>query len=417
MKQDLMASEDAKRVQERKAVEGSQALQRHKRETTTLRTAEQTADERLQDLKAQLEQLRPGDGQLDAFKEVVESLKGSVEHYRTQMTELRNKKDETALQNAGTKRALDTAEAALKEKQAEIAKAQDRVQKYATGRQNTLRHKNEADATRNDAKSELERLRETVAELQALLATDTETARGISERIPVPANETKESLFKKHDQLKKRWEETKARIGGSEADLKTALVLATKRVTSFDKKFKMETAHRDMLHSALMSRRERWKRFRTAISVRARSNFMSLLAERRFRGNMVIDHRSRQLQLLVEPDPSRKARSAGSKTTALSGGERSFTTLCMLLALWDAMGSPIRCLDEFDVYMDAANRDMSMKMLIEAAKSSVGRQYVFITPQAMNNAEADSAVRCIRLEDPERGQSTLTQGRAAITRG
>jgi structural maintenance of chromosomes protein 6 len=36
----------------------------------------------------------------------------------------------------------------------------------------------------------------------------------------------------------------------------------------------------------------------------------------------------------------------GHKSKSLSGGEKSFSTICMLLALWDAMGSKIRCLDE-----------------------------------------------------------------------
>ena len=38
----------------------------------------------------------------------------------------------------------------------------------------------------------------------------------------------------------------------------------------------------------------------------------------------------------------------------------------LLLAIWDAMGSPLRCLDEFDVFMDNVNRAISTNMLVSS---------------------------------------------------
>ncbi len=80
----------------------------------------------------------------------------------------------------------------------------------------------------------------------------------------------------------------------------------------------------------------------------------------------------------VEPDETRDGR--GRQTKTLSGGEKSFSTICLLLSLWEAMGSPIRCLDELwadtapvfvpmtngssDVFMDNVNRDVSMRMMV-----------------------------------------------------
>lgn len=58
------------------------------------------------------------------------------------------------------------------------------------------------------------------------------------------------------------------------------------------------------------------------------------------------------LCLLVQVQPSKTAGTEGAKDLrSLSGGERSFSTVCFILALWDAMESPFRCLDEFDVFM------------------------------------------------------------------
>ena len=41
-----------------------------------------------------------------------------------------------------------------------------------------------------------------------------------------------------------------------------------------------------------------------------------------------------------------KSGNAVKDTRALSGGEKSFSTACFLLSLWDCIGCPIRCLGE-----------------------------------------------------------------------
>ena len=33
------------------------------------------------------------------------------------------------------------------------------------------------------------------------------------------------------------------------------------------------------------------------------------------------------------------------------GGEKSYSTICFILAIWEAMETPFRCLDEFDIFM------------------------------------------------------------------
>jgi chromosome segregation ATPase len=81
-------------------------------------------------------------------------------------------------------------------------------------------------------------------------------------------------------------------------------------------------------------------------------------------------------------DASNKDDGGVRDTSTLSGGERSFTTLALLLALGEAVECPFRgklvyaslvpfsqelsfpcllVLDEFDVFMDAANRKVVLK--------------------------------------------------------
>ena len=74
---------------------------------------------------------------------------------------------------------------------------------------------------------------------------------------------------------------------------------------------------------------------------------------------------------------------ATKNISTLSGGERSFSTVSFIMALWEAVESPFRCLDEFDVFMDLMNRKISMQLMLEEAKSQGRRQFIFFTPQNM----------------------------------
>jgi structural maintenance of chromosomes protein 6 len=99
------------------------------------------------------------------------------------------------------------------------------------------------------------------------------------------------------------------------------------------------------LNNSLKNRRDRWRKFRMLIKARSRIQFNYLLSNRNFRGTLLIDSEAKLLDIKVEPDIT-KTSSEGRQTKTLSGGEKSFSTICLLLALWEAMGSPIRCLDE-----------------------------------------------------------------------
>lgn len=67
-----------------------------------------------------------------------------------------------------------------------------------------------------------------------------------------------------------------------------------------------------------------------------------------YQGTVVIDHVNKVLDLHVS---ARDDKKAGNDTRSLSGGERSYSTVAFILALWDCIQLPFYFLDEFDVFM------------------------------------------------------------------
>jgi structural maintenance of chromosomes protein 6 len=169
----------------------------------------------------------------------------------------------------------------------------------------------------------------------------------------------------------------------------------------------------DDMKIALEKRQRQWEDLRSGIAKRSNQDFAACLLARDYRGCLEYDHKNRTLTINVHIDKIEQNYIDHNGNTELSkrdikqlsGGEKSFGTTCFLLSLWDAMGCPIRCLDEFDVYMDAVNRRLVVEMLINNAKNS-GTQFILITPVSVRNfLESDDQdnVHMVVLRDPQRG--------------
>ncbi|XP_014328190.1 structural maintenance of chromosomes protein 6 [Xiphophorus maculatus] len=144
---------------------------------------------------------------------------------------------------------------------------------------------------------------------------------------------------------------------------------------------------------------------RKFLSARCKYYFNSMLAQRGYSGSMTFDHKNETLTISVQPGQGNKADLSDMRS--LSGGERSFSTVCFVLSLWAITESPFRCLDEFDVYMDMVNRRISMDMMLKVAASQRYRQFIFLTPQYMSSLPVSKTIRILRLKDPDRGQNNF----------
>lgn len=165
------------------------------------------------------------------------------------------------------------------------------------------------------------------------------------------------------------------------------------------------------MQAALAYRRERWRAFRDGIATRSNAHFMWYLTHRAFTGRLDFDHVAKQLRVAVFTNERLSAAaSSTADSKSLSGGEKSFSTVCLLLALWESVQTPFKCLDEFDVFMDSVNRTNAIDMILRYARKH-RTQHIFISPLGFRLGErkglSSADFRILRLKAPERGQTTI----------
>ncbi|XP_008289482.1 structural maintenance of chromosomes protein 6 [Stegastes partitus] len=162
----------------------------------------------------------------------------------------------------------------------------------------------------------------------------------------------------------------------------------------------------DQLDNIVSDRQNRYKIMRRSLSVRCKLYFNNFLIKMNCCGSMIFDHNNETLAISVKP-PGREEDPVSDVRT-LSGGERSFSTVCFMLSLWEITESPFRCLDEFDVYMDMHNRRICLDLLLELSERQHLRQFIFITPLTTSHLPKSSLVKIHQLQDPEREQRQNT---------
>ncbi|XP_041828358.1 structural maintenance of chromosomes protein 6 [Melanotaenia boesemani] len=159
----------------------------------------------------------------------------------------------------------------------------------------------------------------------------------------------------------------------------------------------------DCLDKIITDRQNRYKIMRRSLSVRCKLYFNNFLIKMKCCGSMIFDHNNETLSISVKPPG--KEKEGASDMRLLSGGERSFSTVCFMLSLWEITESPFRCLDEFDVYMDMHNRRICLDLLLELSERQHRRQFIFITPLNTRDLPKTNLIKIHQLQNPQREAS------------
>jgi chromosome segregation ATPase len=132
---------------------------------------------------------------------------------------------------------------------------------------------------------------------------------------------------------------------------------------------------------------DRWRTFRSMRkSIAKQTNFMfqGYMGKRGYSGKLHLNHDQETLKITVNVGDGKSGSAKTGKVRdmkSLSGGERSLSTLCFVLSLGTNCESPFRASDEFDVFMDAVNRKVSLRTLLHFAVESPETQMILLTPQ------------------------------------
>ncbi|XP_068965461.1 structural maintenance of chromosomes protein 6 isoform X1 [Bombus flavifrons] len=151
----------------------------------------------------------------------------------------------------------------------------------------------------------------------------------------------------------------------------------------------------------LESRKKLFTDMKHTYGKKIQNSFSNILALRNKNGTVNIDHARKILELEVHS--SNDSNKSINDARSLSGGERSYSTVAFILALWECTGLPFYFLDEFDVFMDKVNRRIIMDILLDHTKMHPQSQFTFLTPLDTSNVLAEDYVTIHKLAPPERG--------------
>eukprot|EP00102_Acyrthosiphon_pisum_P014828 XP_008185088.1 PREDICTED: structural maintenance of chromosomes protein 6-like [Acyrthosiphon pisum] len=119
-------------------------------------------------------------------------------------------------------------------------------------------------------------------------------------------------------------------------------------------------------------------------------DFDMILGLGKIKGKLEIDRHKQSLEISMFDNIS---------TSCASGGERTFATDALILALWNNIQLPFYSIDEYDVYMDDVTRLATNKLLMMAVERRKN-QFIFITPQDISHIQSADNIKVVKLKDP-----------------
>jgi chromosome segregation ATPase len=337
------------------------------------------------------------------LEEELEEHNGRIGILTQQSQTLTEQYEEMHQQYEEQKAEMDSEKDKTKETLDKLEQIKDGIERLAQTVSAAKGHQNHYEQKLNELMENIAGCQREVDAMETRATESTRKAEMICERIET--QKTVKELESKLNQIERVIAEEEQRQGSREEIVTTYHELSL-RYAETKKSIRSLQLCLTRLSDMMTKRVKQLQDYRHSVAIRIKILFQLLLQQRGYNGKMTFDHSTQELKLEVRVSETEKG-SVTKDMKALSGGERSFTTVCFILSLWGIIESPFRMLDEFDVFMDMVNRRVSMAMLLKAAREHLNKQFVFLTPQDLSAHIGAPDVRTHLLHDPERHQSTL----------
>ncbi|XP_050101475.1 structural maintenance of chromosomes protein 6-like [Anopheles aquasalis] len=334
------------------------------------------------------------------------TLRWELEALQTESMELREKLEtEQETLQATQSEVLDAKQAVLEKKKA-MADNENMIRALQLRIKDELRKREVLQANEQVKRQELQRCEDVIRErisVRSALAEAVERARteALTTGSPVDTTEVtveglKQQIYSTEKRLRKMM-----RTSGNIEDVQWELDLKTNELEETKHYTEMLRGIISLLNKTRESRYAYLNKLISHMSLRVKHKFKTIMQLGHFaRKKIHIDCEAETLKFDVVPRAT-NTKGAVCTTDALSGGERSYTTVAFLIALWSCVDTPFFILDEYDVFTDRINRHFITQLLLDEAKKKPDRQFCFLTPQEADGLTTTSSLTIHRFLDPE----------------
>ena len=325
--------------------------------------------------------------EIQSHEDMLVKMQFQVDNAQEKVNATKARFDEFRESAKGDMNACEIAEQEMVRLQEELDVAVGRRAVLADGMQNVLNNIRMYEAKIADLEKELAENRE-----KALLVCSEEDVINLGD------DENKDKIEKFSSEVTKLTNEIRC---GQENSLPLEVLLEKRNrieKTVGKKQLLYETFRTKILKlwAAYETRQKKFERTQLNLRRELQWRFSNQLANKGFSGTVTVDFPERTLKLEVQMPQD---GSAVKDTRSLSGGERSFSTLSFALALHYMTEAPFRAMDEFDVFMDAVSRKISLDMVVKFAEAQ-GSQWIFITPHDISTVEKGPFVKKQEIPAP-----------------